>query len=229
MTTKNRVYVVGNDKGGVGKSLAAMGLLDFLLERGEQPFLVEADNANPDVWKAYRSVVEAATISLDDLEGWLALLDQCAIFRDRSIVINQGARSKVSIEKFSDRLLGGLRVLGSELVTFWIINAQRDSLELLKDYARLLPESLIHVVRNEFFAPEERFVDYNASKLRAELEGRGGRALTMPALATRVTTELYSNQRMTLALASSSGPFGNQIEAQRWRAAISAMYASVLA
>lgn len=227
MTPKRRVYVIGNDKGGVGKSLTAMGLIDYLLEHGEKPFLVECDTTNPDVWKAYGETIESATISLDDLDGWLALLDQCAAAPQQAIVINQGARSKVSIERFGDRLLEGLRRLKSELITFWVINPQRDSIELLKDYAGYLPGTTIHVVRNEYFAPSERF-EYNNSKLRAEIEGKGGCTLTLPALATRITAQLYGNQRLTLQQSATSGPFGNQIEAQRWRNAVGAMFSQAL-
>lgn len=229
MTTSRRVFCIGNDKGGVGKSLCAMGLLDYLQSHGETPFLIEADTSNPDVWKAYGSTIDSATISLDDLEGWLALLDQCAAADERTIVLNQGARSGVSIERFGDRLLEGLRVLGSELVTFWVINNQRDSLELLRDYATYLPGTTIHVVRNEFFAPPERFVEYNGSKLRADIEAKGGRTLTMPTLATRVTSQLYGHERITLAAAATSGPFGNRIEASRWRSAVGAMFSEALA
>jgi hypothetical protein len=229
MSAKRRVYVVGNDKGGVGKSLCAMALLDYLLQQGEKPFLVECDTANPDVWKAYGDAVDSATISLDDVEGWLAVLDQCAASPEQTVVINQGARTKVAIERFGDRLLEGLRVLGSELITLWVINNQRDSLELLKDYATYLPGTIIHVVRNEFFAPPERFVDFNSSKLRIELEAKGGRTLTLPALATRVTADLYGNRRLTLGAAATTGPFGNQIEAQRWRTAVAAVFSEALA
>lgn len=228
MTKKRRVYVIGNDKGGVGKSLTAMGLIDYLLQRGEKPFLVECDTANPDVWKAYGRTIDSATIGLDDLDGWLELLDQCAHDREQTIVLNQGARSKVSIERFGDRLLEGLRRLESELITFWVINAQRDSLELLKDYASYLPGTTIHVVRNEFFAPSDRF-EYNASKLRTEIEALGGCTLTLPALATRVTTQLYGAQRLTLESSATSGPFGTQIETQRWRTAVAAMFSQALA
>lgn len=228
MTKKRRVYVIGNDKGGVGKSLTAMGLLDYLLQLGEKPFLVECDTANPDVWKAYGHTIDSATISLDDLEGWLALLDQCATAPEQTIVLNQGARSKISIERFGDRLVEGLRRLDSELITFWVINPQRDSLELLKDYACYLPKTTIHVVRNEYFAPQDRF-EYNDSKLRTEIESKGGRTLTLPALATRVTAQLYGNQRLTLEQSATSGPFGNQIETQRWRTAVAAMFSQAIA
>lgn len=227
--TKRRVYVIGNDKGGVGKSLTAMGLIDYLLQQGEKPFLVECDTANPDVWKAYGKTIDSATISLDDLEGWLALLDHCATEREQTIVINQGARSKVSIERFGDRLLEGLQRLDSELITFWVINPQRDSLELLKDYAAYLPGTTIHIVRNEYFAPADRFVEYNESKTRIALEAKGGCTLTLPALASRVTSQLYGNQRLTLEQSAMSGPFGTQIEAQRWRSAVARMFAEALA
>jgi Mrp family chromosome partitioning ATPase len=49
--TRRRLYGVGGSKGGVGKSIVAMAVLDSLLERGEPVLLVECDTSNPDVAK----------------------------------------------------------------------------------------------------------------------------------------------------------------------------------
>jgi len=229
MITKNRVYVVGGCKGGVGKSLAAMALLDFLLSKGDRPFLIETDTSNPDVYKAYKDSVEASVINLDDLDGWLVLLDRCAELTDRTIVINQGARNNLAIAKYGDRLLEGLHALDAELVTLWLINEQRDSIELLKQYTAALPGTAVHVVRNEFFAAEEKFDVYNKSKTRSEIEASGGCSLTFPSLANRVTAELYGTNRLTIDAAAATGPFGNRIEVNRWRRAVDAMFGQVIA
>ena len=48
------IFLVGGGKGGVGKSLMSMALLDFLQAGGQEPFLVETDTSVPDVFKTYR-------------------------------------------------------------------------------------------------------------------------------------------------------------------------------
>ena len=47
----NTIFLVGGGKGGVGKSLMSMALLDFLHTSGRRPYLVETDTSVPDVFK----------------------------------------------------------------------------------------------------------------------------------------------------------------------------------
>ena len=43
------IYFVGGSKGGVGKSMVAVALLDYLLEKGEDVILIESDTSNCDL------------------------------------------------------------------------------------------------------------------------------------------------------------------------------------
>ena len=51
---ENSIYLVSGAKGGVGKSLVTMALLDYL---GEKTALLETDITNPDVGKSYKKEV----------------------------------------------------------------------------------------------------------------------------------------------------------------------------
>jgi MinD-like ATPase involved in chromosome partitioning or flagellar assembly len=53
----NTIFLVGGGKGGVGKSLMSIALLDFLQASGQRPFLVETDTSVPDVFKTYGEAV----------------------------------------------------------------------------------------------------------------------------------------------------------------------------
>src|SRR5580693_5624072 len=44
----SRIYWIGGSKGGVGKSMMTVVILDYLLEQGEKVLLVECDTSNPD-------------------------------------------------------------------------------------------------------------------------------------------------------------------------------------
>lgn len=52
-------------------------------------------------------------------------------------------------------------------MTLWVINPQRDSLELLKEYMEAVPDGSVHVVRKGYFGGEEKFELYNDSRMRA--------------------------------------------------------------
>jgi hypothetical protein len=101
-------------------------------------------------------------------------------------------------------------------VTLWVINRQRDSLELLKGYMEDIPDTLVHVVRNGYFGNEGKFELYNDSNTRHVVESRGGQSLNFPELADRVSDDIYS-KRFSIAKALKELPIGNRAELSRWK------------
>jgi MinD-like ATPase involved in chromosome partitioning or flagellar assembly len=222
-----RIYWIGGSKGGVGKSMMTLATLDYLLERGEQVFLVECDSSNPDVWKTYGQQIEGETLDLDEANGWIRLVNSCDAHRDRLVVINTAARNNLAVTQFGRTLDASLDELGAELVAFWMINRQRDSVELLMQFMEAMPNANVHVVRNGHFGEPHQFELYNASKVREAIEKRGGKSVTLPDLADRVADDIYS-QRMALHVAAKTMPIGNRAELGRWRGEVRKVLAEVL-
>ena len=221
------IYLVGGSKGGVGKSLVTMATVDYLLERGESVLLIESDTSNPDVWKAYKDTTETELVDLDEADGWIQLVNVCDSKPDSVVVINTAARNNKSISAYGETLSSTLDELKRKLITLWVINRQRDSLELLKEFMDAIPNTMVHVVRNAYFGEEKKFELYNGSKLRATVESRGGKSLTFPDLADRVSDDLYS-KRMSIAVALKEMPIGNRAELMRWRAEVKKVLETVV-
>ena len=211
-----RVYWIGGSKGGVGKSMLALATVDYLLSAGREVLLIECDNANPDVFRAYQEVVPTERTDLDEADGWIHLVNVCDAHRDRAVVVNTAARNNVAVTRYGATLDSSLEALNATLVALWVINRQRDSLELLKEFIEAIPRATVHVVRNGYFGDERKFELYNTSKLRVSIESRGGRSVTLPDLADRVAGDLYT-QRLSLDAAAKSLPIGNRAELARWR------------
>lgn len=212
----NAVYLVGGGKGGVGKSTFSIGLIDTLQANKQGVHLIETDTSNPDVYKMHSKEIGADLVDLDDAGGWIDLVNICDKHRDVAIVVNTGARNDRGIAMYSDTLSSTLDELQRHLVTLWIINRQRDSLELLNRYMDAVPASRIHVVRNGYYGDEHKFELYNDSKLRAQVEAAGGLSLLLPDLADRVSDDLYS-KRLSISAAMQTLPIGNRAELARWR------------
>ena len=213
------IYLVGGSKGGVGKSMVATALIDHLRERGENVLLVESDTSNPDCWKAHKDTTTCALIDLDRADGWIELVNTCEGKSDHIVVINTAARSNIAVTRYGETLQSTLGELKRELITLWVINRQRDSLELLKNYTDTITAGTVHVIRNSYFGEQEKFELYNSSKTRKVIEERGGKSLTFPDLADRVSDDLYS-KRMSIAVALKELPIGNRAELTRWRALV---------
>ena len=216
-----KIFWIGGSKGGVGKSAVSMALLDHL---GEScPLLVETDTANPDVAKAYGNAVRTELLDLDESDGWIELINLCSEHAG-PVVINSAARSDVA--KNGMNLDLALPELGRELVVFWVINRQRDSIELLRDFLTGVKSGQVHVVRNLHFGASSKFELFEKSKIRQEIENAGGKILDFPDLADRVADDLYT-QRLSIARAGTDLPIGNRVELLRWRQWTTRMFREV--
>jgi hypothetical protein len=99
----SQIYWVGGDKGGVGKSMVSMALLDYLLARSASTMLIESDTSNPDVCKAYKDSLPCELLDLDKVDGWIQLVNACHAHRDRVVVVNTAARNNAGVATFGTR------------------------------------------------------------------------------------------------------------------------------
>lgn len=222
------IYLVGGSKGGVGKSMVTMALIDYLQGNGESVVLIETDTSNPDVWKTYGESINGELVNLEEADGWIKLINICGddANKESTIVINTRAANNQGVQKYGETLNSTLEELGRTLIALWVINRQRDSLELLKDFREALPNALVHVVRNGYFGEESKYQLYNGSKIRAAVEEKGGKSLTFPDMADLLADDIYT-KRLTIAKASADLPIGNRAELKRWKALANVMFDEV--
>ncbi|MGZ5076786.1 MAG: nucleotide-binding protein [Methylobacter sp.] len=222
-----KIVLIGGSKGGVGKSLVSMAVIDYLQDHGESIIVIDSDTSNPDVWKSYGDSVTTELINLDEADGWIQLVNLCDSHPDSIVVINTAARNNQGVSAYGATLNSTLAELKRDLVTLWVINRQRDSLELLKEYREAIPGSLVHVVRNNYFGDEKKFELYNGSKTRSAIEAGGGLSLNFPDLADRVSDDIYS-KRLSIAKALKELPLGNRAELTRWKGEVKKTLGAVL-
>lgn len=213
------IYYVGGSKGGVGKSKMSFALIDFLINNGKKVLLIESDNSNPDVYKAHEphknDSLICEIVDLDDADGWLDLVDNAEDHSDHFLVINSAARSNSGIAKYGATLKETLPLLQRELVTFWMINRQRDSVELLRGFLNSFPEAEVNVCRNLYFGEADKFEMFNSSRAKEIIEMKG-HTLDFPALSPRVADKLYS-ERLPIWVAADKFRISERNELGRWR------------
>jgi hypothetical protein len=220
------IIIVNGSKGGVGKSLTAMALMDYFSTNHKYVKLIDADVNNPDVFRCYGRTTSGEVLNLDDVEGWIHLVNTCDSMPFKAVVLNTPAQSNVAVGKHASLLVNSLRELARPLITLWVINRQRDSLELLNEYMGLVNGGVIHVVCNGYFGDAKKFELYEKSTIRQSVMTQGGKSLFLPDLSDRVTDELYS-KRITLAEAALQFKLGDRIELQRWREWVAAMFGEI--
>lgn len=229
MSGRTSLTIIGGSKGGVGKSLVTMAVVDWLTRaKSKRVLLIDGDDSNPDVCKAYTRELdpEPGTISLDLREGWLALADRCAHHPDAHVVVNTGARSLDAMLRYSGPVTTGVTTeLQREVTLLWVINAERDSVELLRRYVDAVSAVdtpiRLHVVCNEGEEEGRSFAFYEGTTTAKLVADAGGKSVVMPTLAKRATTLLYTERKPIRVVAEgdpeNSVPFGTRIEMSRWR------------
>lgn len=215
----SQIIFVSGSKGGVGKSILTMATLDYMTSANRLVKLVETDLANPDVWKSYGRGMDSELLDLDDEDGWISLVNMLDADPHCTFVVNTPARSNESVRNFGSILTDSLAELNRRLVTLWVINRQRDSIELLDSYMNLMPSALLHVVRNGYFGDERKFELYDQSGLKPLVKNQGGLNVYLPDLADRVTDALYTD-RITIAEAAAQLKLGDRAVLQSWRTAV---------
>ena len=221
------IFLIGGGKGGVGKSLMSMTVVDYLSYTERSPFLVETDTSVPDVYKTYQAETGGELVNLDEREGWIELVNLVESRPESTFVINTGARNQTGVANFGKTLSKALPQLKRKLVVFWLIDRKRESLELLSDFLEAIPDAEVHVVRNIYLGTEKKFELYNGSKMRTAIEKNGGRSLNFPEVADRVT-DAMNKGRFTIAKAATELSLGDRMELERWRDECKTMLAEVV-
>ena len=143
------------------------------------------------------------------------------------MVVNTPARSGVGVKLYGTLLTESMQELGRELVTLWVINSQRDSLQLLKEYLDVVGGHTTHVLRNLYHGPERKFELYNSSKIRATVEAQG-KTFNFPEVADRISDLLHS-ERLTIETVIEIAPIGNRAEVNRWVKECASVFDGVVA
>jgi MinD superfamily P-loop ATPase containing an inserted ferredoxin domain len=227
---RNTIFYVGGGKGGVGKSMLSLTLVQFLIDKygdSKTIHLIETDESNPDVGRVYRGKIPVTAALLDEEEkGWILVADTIEKNDDTLFVINSAARSMMGIRKnggnFSAVLESGK--LPYDLVTFWPMNRQKDSVLLLEDYLRYVKAGAVYPVRNQYFGGADDFALYVKHLEESELlAGRITGELDFPALADVIADDFYTRGKTIPETVESLGAFAGQ-SFLSWRNQVYKMY-----
>ena len=210
------VYVGGN-KGGTGKSLVAIALADHVKhKRGASVLLIETDIDNPDVAKGIGTELNAVvTADTRQEDGWRTILNTLETSSATVTIINAGARDLDALRHYGDYLRMGAEAVGAHLAVLWVISHERDSLLALRDFLQC-HAGIVWVVGNRFFEEAGTFALYHDSKLREEIERRGGGLVLFPILPRPLAFAVKSDRTSPATLIART-PLFERIALERWR------------
>jgi hypothetical protein len=172
-----RLTLVLNGKGGVGKSLFAVNLVQFLKDRGIPHVAIDTDNENSTLTRYHPT---ARFIDLDQprqLDGLFEAVEASGLV----VVDGRAASTDLLLDYFDEiRLPEVLTELGASLTLAIPINHEADSVDQVQRLTERLGAVCRYViVRNT--AHGDSFAIYDGSEVRARLAGElTGREITLP-------------------------------------------------
>ena len=219
---KNLVYV-GGSKGGTGKSMVCMALVDYFRSTfpGDEIMLIETDSSNPDVGRLYHKtegVISRGFFLNEEDSAWMTMVDAIAKTPARHVIINSMAASNLGIQNHGALLDNNIlnRRLDVKFSVFWAMNRNKDSVVLLKDFLTWMKSATVYPVLNLYFGKEDEFVFYRAaSDIQQMILERGGRALMFPSLNDLIADRLYTDEINLEELPSHLG-LGMLTGLERW-------------
>jgi hypothetical protein len=229
---KDTIFYVGGGKGGVGKSMISLTLIQFLIDKygdSKTIHLIETDESNPDVGRVYKGRIPLTTAILDEKEdGWLYMASIIEKSHDTLFVVNSAARSNMGIRRHGENLVSVLESgkVPYNLAVFWPLNRQKDSVMLLEDFLKYITYGSVYPVRNNYFGEPDSFTLYSkCMNESASLKFRVSRTLDFPALSDIIADDFYVGGRTIPETVDDLGAFAGQ-RFLSWRNQVYGMFES---
>ena len=225
----NDIFYVGGVKGGVGKTLVTLALIDWLQHRqGVSPLLIEGDPGNPDAAAALTDDLPGAVVPrrLDTEPGWEAFAQTIHEAR-RPVVVNSAAANVAYVTTHGALLrayLDHFRAAGRRFWLLWLLNRDEWTLRPLAGFLEALGPDRIVVLKNQRFGTD--FTLWEGSAIRKSVLAQGGREGVVPDL-----HDVYDSLkagRLSFARGCTEFAFGKRVRLERHRETFWTLFAEVL-
>lgn len=209
------IYIIGGGKGGVGKTMVSIAMVDWRGNEGagNHVTLIETDDSNPDAYKSYEKTSEVTkkVINLDSQSGWINLMNEMPGWASsgEQVVVNTAARATTAIGNNLRDLLTGALELSIAVRMIWVINRQRDSLNLISNLLKIVDVDTT-IVKNLYYGDSNKFSLFDKSELKNRV-----RTIELPDLNDEVSDKIF-NERLPLHEIEKF-QFGQRVALQRFR------------
>jgi len=162
------IHFIGGEKGGVGKSLMARVIAQYLIDRN-MPFLgFDTDRSHGALMRFYAGY--ASPVLVDRFESLDAIMEAAAEQPERRILVDLAAQTNEPLLKWIDD--SGVLNLADEMdigLTYWhVMDAGKDSVDLLRNLLDRFGKELRYVVvRNQVRGNNFSVLEQSGEQARA--------------------------------------------------------------
>ncbi len=186
MEQTGRVVIVTGDKGGVGKSTFARGLLHLYASQKLKYLAYDSDHRNAQLYRHY-NMVEPGVKLLDIFTrgGADDLIIDLDSQRPPLALVDLPAQSGAFFENFEKDLgvFDAVKDLGYKVTMASVLSRVKDSVNILRVLHEYCKERVDYVVvKNLFHGDADKFERYDSSETRIKLKSAGVIEVLMPDL-----------------------------------------------
>lgn len=163
------IHFIGGEKGGVGKSLVARCLAQYLIDKN-QPFLgFDTDRSHGALMRFYSGY--ASPVLVDRYESLDAIMEAAVEQPERRIVVDLAAQTHDPLMRWMDE--SGVLNLADEMnvgIVYWhVMDSGKDSVDLLKRLLDRFGKQLRYVVvRNQVRGTDFAVLEQSGEQQRAQ-------------------------------------------------------------
>ncbi len=185
----NKIHLIGGEKGGVGKSVVARVVAQYLIDKNI-PFLgFDTDRSHGSLLRFYADY--AAPVVVDNYESLDSIVEAAVEHPDKRVLMDLAAQTHEPLVKWMDE--SGVLETASELeVSFWywhVMDSGKDSVDLLKKLLDRFGARLNYVVVLNQLRGED-FGIFQQSGERERVQGPNGCVITLKRLHEGAMTKI---------------------------------------
>lgn len=221
---QKRIVYTFNEKGGVGKTTCARGLLEIYRKLNLSYLAFDADFRSAQLHRYYNSSAQPVkTINIFKIGEYDVLLNDLHDYKPNVVLVDLPGTSGEAFEQMEEELalFEQAKLLGYRITMMVVMSRTKDSidaLEQLMKYCDAKKRNINYVaVLNLFFGNKEKFTRWQNSATKATFENKGGIEITMPELYEEMY-DFIDRENLTFSEAANSTntTFTNRSRAFRW-------------
>src|SRR6267142_6994119 len=166
------IHLIGGEKGGVGKSLVARLLAQYMIDNNI-PFLgFDSDRSHGALLRFYAGY--ASPVLIDSYDSMDAIVEAAAEAPERRVLVDLAAQTQERLTQWMDdsQLLEVAPELGVHIRYWHVMDSGKDSVDLLKRLLDRHADRLQYVlVLNQLRGDDFRILDKSGERQRAESMG----------------------------------------------------------
>jgi hypothetical protein len=213
------IHLIGGEKGGVGKSLVARLVAQYLIDHSI-PFLgFDSDRSHGALLRFYQGY--ASPVVVDQYDSLDAIVEAATEEPERRILVDLAAQTQQSLTNWMDesQLLGLAPELGLNIRYWHVMDTGKDSVDLLRRLLDRYEERLGYVIVQNQLRGEEFSILRQSGQLE-RAQGWGAEVITVKRLQEATVTKIDANSSSFWAASQSDDKSGARLgllERQRLR------------